>query len=507
MKRLILCCDGTWNNPEQEQGGIPAPSNVYKLYNALAARGADGVEQLKYYHPGVGGEGGVVDKVLGGSLGVGIGRHICSGLHWLARNYREGDAIYLFGFSRGAFTVRSLGGALAVGLPDLEGVDTALGWKIIHLVYEEAYRRQKGLDSPKIRKDWAFFHKRRAVPVRFLGVWDTVGALGIPDDLELLNLLDDKSDWEFHNVKLGKHVATARHAMALDEQRSSFCVTRWSNAEAHPDAKEMWFPGVHADIGGGYQNDDLSNITLLWILEEAAAAGLVYRPGVVASIAGNPNGVLHRSWKGFFEKFRSRPRNIPALVPANAAVIHPSVFERQRSCPISYEPYHPTTVLAPGESVTVDVFARDRWNRTGVCLEAGAAYRFAASGEWQDAKDTCDWRGTDDDKFSIGDLARTASSLLGKLERHEQMDFWITKRVEKLPWFALVGAIANDNGDPGAVGHDGSPVPHQYVLLPAHEKKPLKASQPGYLYCFANDAWGLYENNRGSLQLTITRVS
>jgi len=507
MKRLIVCCDGTWNNPEQEQNGIPAPSNVYKLYNALAMRGDDGVEQLKYYHPGVGGEGGITEKVLGGSLGVGIGRHICSAYHWLARHYQEGDAIFLFGFSRGAFTARSLSGVLFQGLPDLAGVDAADGWKIVHLIYQEAYRKQKGLDSPKIKKEWPFFNQRKPTPIRFVGVWDTVGALGIPDDLELLNLFDNKENWEFHNVKLGKHIATARHAMALDEERSSFCVTRWSNADTHPDAQELWFPGVHADIGGGYLKDDLSNLALKWMLEEAGTAGLGFRAGIAASIKGDANGVLHRSYQGLFEKFRSRPRNIPALVPANAANIHPAVFERQRFSPINYEPYHPTTLLAPGESVTVDVFARERWNRSGVYLEQGAAYRFAATGAWQDARDACDWRGTEDGKFSMGDLARAASSLVGKIEKHEAMDFRITKRVEKLPWFALIGAITNDGGKQGAVNHDGSPVPHQYVLLPEHETKSLKLTKPGYLYCFANDAWALYENNRGSLQLTITRVA
>ena len=87
MKRLVVCCDGTWNNPEQERNGIPAPTNVFKIYNAIADTEKDsGIEQLKYYHPGVGGEGGVKEKILGGAIGVGISRHICSAYHWLGRN-------------------------------------------------------------------------------------------------------------------------------------------------------------------------------------------------------------------------------------------------------------------------------------------------------------------------------------------------------------------------------------------------------------------------------------
>ena len=287
---------------------------------------------------------------------------------------------------------------------------------------------------------------------------------------------------------------------------------RWKNAEEHGDVKEVWFPGVHSDVGGGYAECELANGALLWMMEESRAAGLELRDGIEATIKADALGVLHNSYKGAFAKLRSRPRNIDAIRPENSDRFHESVYLRQKACPISHLPYHPTRLLEVGESLSVDVFAGERWNTTGVYLDKGQSYTFAASGEWQDSKDTCDWRGTEDDKLTFGDALRASSSLLGQFEElfkkitdNESTDFLGTKRVENLNWFVMVGAIANDAGTSHAVRNDGSPVPHQYVALPDYENKPLVIEHPGYLYCFANDVWSLYANNRGSVRLTITR--
>ena len=516
MKRLIVCCDGTWNNPDQEDNGIPAPTNVFKLHNAMLEGDADGVQQLKYYHPGVGGEGGAKDKILGGALGVGVSRHICSAYHWLASHYEEGDHIFLFGFSRGAFTARSIGGFLWQGLLDLNGLAPGEAWERVHTAYQRGYRKPNATSTDWAASDWAFFNDRRPVPVRFIGVWDTVGALGIPDDLELLNLFDNKKKWQFHNTALGDHIQTARHAMAIDEVRSSFSIARWSNAADHGDVKEVWFPGAHSDVGGGYADCELANGALLWMMDEShEAAGLAFREGVRDTIQADPLGVLHNSYKGAFAKLRSRPRNIDAMVPANAGRFHESVFIRQKESPIAHAPYHPTRVLAVDDPpVTVDVFASERWNPTGLYLERGHTYRFSATGEWQDSADTCDWTGTEDNKLTLGDAIRASSSFLGVFEDlfknvtdNKSTDFMGTKRVEDLKWFVLVGAIANDAGTRRAVRNDGSPVPHQYVALPEYKDRNLVIQHPGYLYCFANDVWSLYGNNRGSVQLTIRRTS
>lgn len=511
MKNLVVCLDGTWNNPKQEDNGIPAPTNVVKLYNAVIGDAA-GNGQLKFYHPGVGGEDiGLKAQLLGGMLGDGIERHICSAYHWLGHHYVPGDRIFIYGFSRGAFSARSLAGFLAGGLLDLRSLldqpDEA--WRRVHTAFEQGYRKSAAA-TVWAQDHWPLHHNGGKTPVHFLGVWDTVGALGIPDDIEIINILDDKEEWEFHDTLLGDHVQHARHAMALDERRSSFTITRWENAATHADARELWFPGVHSDVGGGYANCDLSNIALRWMLEESIAYGLGVRPGVIAALREDAAGVLHESYKGIFAKFRSRPRNFPAVITANSNHFHPSVFARQQSSPIEHPPYHsPVTRLEVGQSATVSVFANQHWNQTNIFLEANHEYTFQATGHWKDSNDSCDWCGTEDSTLTKGDVIRMASSFFGKFEelfkKNASRDFYGTKRVESLPWFCLVGAIANDSGAK-ATSNDGSPAPHQYEGLFNHAQQPLKVTHSGYLYCFANDAWAFYENNKGSIQLTVTRT-
>ncbi|HIJ79511.1 MAG: DUF2235 domain-containing protein [Desulfobulbaceae bacterium] len=515
MKRLVVCCDGTWNNPEQEDNGIASPTNVVKIYNALADQGADGVRQLKYYHPGVGGEDtGLLDSIMGGAIGMGITRHICSAYHWLGSNYEENDEIYLFGFSRGAFTARSLGGMLSRGLLDLRHVSPDHSWPRVKKAYEQGYRIEKATLDSWAESGWEFFNQRGKTPIHFIGVWDTVGALGVPDDLEIFNFFDDKEKWQFHDTSLGDNVKHARHAMAMDEVRSCFSVTRWANAARHADALELWFPGVHSDVGGGYADCALANGALQWMMEESARFGLVFRDGIEATIKADPLGVLHNSYRGAFAKLRSRPRNIIAMIPENHHCFHASAIKRQQISPVEHPAYHPTRILEVGESATIDVFADTRWNKTHVYLPQGHQFTFSATGKWQDSKDSCDWKGTENDELTVGDVIRATFSFLGKFEnifrkltKNQSTDFLGTKRVEQLKWFTLVGAITNDVGVNNAVENDGSAVPHQYVSLAAHETEPLQINSPGYLYAFANDVWSLYGNNRGSVQLSIKRVA
>jgi len=513
MKRLVVCCDGTWNNPEQEDNGIIAPTNVVKLYNALADEDSNGIKQLKYYHPGVGGEeSGIIDEILGGALGVGIGRHISSAYHWLGSNYEEGDEIYLYGFSRGAFTARSLGGMLSRGLLDLRGIPSDQSWKRVNKAYKKGYRNNVASIENWAKSDWKFFNNKKKTPIHFIGVWDTVGALGVPDDLEILNFFDDKKKWQFHDTKLGKNVVSARHAMAMDERRSSFSITRWANASKCTDALEVWFPGVHSDVGGGYANSDLSYGALKWMMDESSSKGVAFRKGVEELIYANPLGVMHNSYKGVFSKLRSRPRNIPEVSEINSDKIHSSVFIRKEKSPLEYPLYHRSKILKVGESLSVEIFADTRWNETQLYMDKNQSFTFSATGKWMDSKDVCDWKGTQNDEFTVGDVVRATSSFLGKYEtffkkvlKNQSIDFVGTKRVENMKWFTMVGAIANDSGASNIVTNDGSAVEHQYVDLTQHKKIPLVIKNPGYLYCFANDVWSLYKNNHGSVTLTITR--
>ncbi len=518
MKRLILCNDGTWNTPDQEENGIPAPTNVFKLSNGIAPVDSKCISQLVYYHPRVG-TGGKLDSLLGGVFGSGTDKQIQSAYHWLGSRYELGDEIHVFGFSRGAFVARSLAGFLGRGLLNLKDLSPTESWLRVKTAFDAGYRKhekgEKREDDTRewAEPDWRFSHGTEPTPVRFVGVWDTVGALGVPDDLELLNLLDNPDKWRFHDTNLGRHIQTARHAMAMDEIRASFTVTHWTDCDAHPDAREVWFPGVHSNVGGGYSHSGFSDGALLWMMEQAEAAGVEMRPHVKDSLAPQPLGCMHNSYKAHFAKLRSRPRSMAAMTEANSGLFHDSALKRQQQSPISYPAYHPTRVLQVGESATFEIFADKHWNPTGLYLETGTRLMFAAEGEWQDSRDACDWRGTQDGKFTAGDIARSAGSLIGfaemgwkKLTKNASTDFLGTKRVEEFKWFSLVGAIANDAGKGSVMPNDGSPSPHQYVELSKHTTKPLKIEEPGYLYGFANDAWGLYGNNHGSIHLTVKRV-
>jgi uncharacterized protein (DUF2235 family) len=138
MRNLVVCCDGTWNTPDQRHDGVPVPTNVVRLYNAVAEQDGEGNLQLSYYHTGVGTEGSWWQRIAGGSFGEGLGKNIQSAYKWLGVNYLPGDRIFLFGFSRGAYTVRSLGGMIAsCGLLDLSQVGHGEVWDRVGTAYTE----------------------------------------------------------------------------------------------------------------------------------------------------------------------------------------------------------------------------------------------------------------------------------------------------------------------------------------------------------------------------------
>jgi len=512
VKHLLVCADGTWNTPDQEDNGLPAPTNVVKFRHCVAENktsssrsgGRKKLAQRAYYHPGVGTDGGLIKRTAGGAWGHGLGENIQSAYHWLARSYAPGDAIFLVGFSRGAYTVRSLGGLLnQCGLPDLTGVKSDEGWRRIKTAFKSGYRERK--DRADWAEDWKFHHESKT-PIRFMGVWDTVGALGIPDDLALLNLLDRPANWRFHDTTLGSNVEVARHAVALDEIRSSFTPTLWTSHSDCTDMKQVWFPGVHSDVGGGYAETGLSDGALQWMIQEAKKAGLAFNAALTRQIKPDPLAVLHDSLKGLFEIHRSRPRNTPSIA-SSAGDLHDSAKKRHKSPPISQGPYRTTTHLAVGQSSDVDVFAREHWSYTGLYLEPGK-YRLRATGEWVDGSITCGPKGTADGQFDIREIAHLVGTGIGWIERgwrsatgQDSADFKLTRRHEEWPWFSLIGAVANSDRRPQG---DGSPPPHQTFRIGS--RKTLSLSEGGYLFAYANDAWDFYENNRGSVQLNVERL-
>jgi hypothetical protein len=285
-RRLVLCFDGTWNSVIVES----APSNVVKLASAISTQASNGTDQIVYYNSGVG-SGGPVDRFLGGAFGLGLKSNVQRGLTFLALNYQEGDEIYLFGYSRGAYTARALAGIIGrVGIP-YEISRLANHWSDYCRLGElnaEGRRLGSGqeLDAVKeqIRLVYAQLGPTAIVPtVQCVGVWDTVGAYGIPKGYGPLSLVRRFTSWSqgFRDTQLGSHIKLALHAVALDERRRTFEPTFWTrphfpNGAGAPSpptdqtVEQVWFSGTHANVGGGYADAGLSDLALVWMIARVA---------------------------------------------------------------------------------------------------------------------------------------------------------------------------------------------------------------------------------------------
>lgn len=524
MRWLIVCCDGTWNTPDQEEQGLPSPTNVVRFKNVLKSRDDQGNEQRTYYHSGVGTEGTWWQRLLGGAVGSGLSRNIRSAYHWLARNFTPGDRIALIGFSRGAFTVRSLSGFIhACGLLDLSGLPFDEGHMRVKRAYLQGYRLHQ---TQWNEHQWPRFLAGAVPDIHFLGVWDTVGALGIPDNFALLNLFDNPKTWQFHSLELGEHVQCARHALAADEMRASFTPTRWSPAKDRiQDAQEMWFAGVHGDVGGGYLTCGLSDLALHWMIEEARKQGLAFDEDMLRQIRPDSQAPMHNPLNGLFGRLRTRPRATPPIgAQAHRTDVHPSLADRQQRPPISMAPYRPLSVVG-SQPHHATIWACAHWNPTGLYLEPGT-YRCTVSGQWQGRSIPCGPEGlrhlgplvlcqVKSLRNMIGAAVYLVGSVLGRLELgfrwlagNWQADFWGTRRFERWPWMSLIGIVANDDSlaDDAACepGNDGSPQHHQAVFIGTGTE--FKVRTGGYFYAFANEAWARYPRNHGSVTLTIQRV-
>jgi hypothetical protein len=422
----------------------------------------------------------------------------------LCEHYQPGDQLYFFGFSRGAYTVRSLTGlVMYAGIADIANLSDKETWARIERIFQKGYRRKLEGPADWQHAGWRFAENpQSSLSIRFLGVWDTVGALGIPDDMAVLNLLDIR-EHDFHDTELSSRVTTARHAVALDEIRATFQPTLWTSD--HPDLRQIWFPGVHSDVGGGYAETGLADGALQWMLGEAKAAGLAFNDRMTEQIEPNHHGMLHDSCQGAFSLLPTQPRGVPHL--GQPILFHDSAIRRLEDPPIHQCPYREIREFNETLPMTLDIFSSQPWNHTGIWLEAGIQYHFRAAGEWMDSSIVCGPKGTDDGNFQLGELAQMAGTVLGKAEelfkkisRNRSASFAFTRRHETMPWFALVGAIANGTGIDGKQ----KTIPHESFLIGSECSYTPKKS--GYFYAYANDAWNCYGNNRGRVSLAI-RVS
>jgi len=257
MKRLVVCFDGTWNRPDDKGNS----TNVVKIMRAIRDAAEDGTQQVTFYDKGVG-TGGPIDRFLGGATGRGVGENVRDGYRFLANNYVPGDEVYIFGFSRGAFTGRSLAGFIgACGLLDKHSMGELMRtW--------EFYRTPPHKRSPTEQAEIQGLGQGE-IRIKCVGVWDTVGALGMPvESLKWMN----RGKYAFHDTTLGANIDCALHAMAIDEKRGPFAPTLWQGPEGgHRDrdqiVEQVWFSGVHSNVGGSYEDAGLSDLALDWMIK------------------------------------------------------------------------------------------------------------------------------------------------------------------------------------------------------------------------------------------------
>lgn len=321
-RRLILCLDGTWN----DASGATI-TNIVRLRDmiqpgVLEFDNAPPVEQRIYYDEGVGTGAGAVDRALGGALGLGLGTNVRQAYRFLSQFYAPGDEIFIFGFSRGAFTARSLAGYVgASGLlqpqhctPELE---------------ERAWRNYRTDPKDRFPSEGVALARlcHAQVAIQVLGVFDTVGALGIP--VKRLNGLG-RHWFSFHDARLSSVVKVSLHALAIDEKRGPFSAALWERPfhANNKEVEQVWFPGVHSDVGGGYGEGGIGAIALRWMLDRIDALGrkhdfqLVLRPDL-PPLSVDAAAPLHDSRAGpAWEIDRLRPQirviaqQRPAEIPA-----------------------------------------------------------------------------------------------------------------------------------------------------------------------------------------------
>lgn len=285
-KRIVVCCDGTWLDSD---GDYQTPSNVTRLARAIPPVGLDKsvtphepITQIVFYQNGIGtGSPGLYDKIVGGATGEGLAEHIREAYSFICLNYQDGDEIFLVGFSRGAFTARSIS-----SLINAAGLLTATGLEYFVQVFEDWEFQQKkdfksrwpdlpfkGHKPPVTDPDYQrqLIEKgltRPSIKIKCVAVWDTVGGLGIP----MIGLLPQppSTDFAFVDTRVESNIEYAFQALALDEHRRSFSPTIWDWPHVEPndlkDLKQCWFPGVHSDIGGSYDDTALANLTLAWMV-------------------------------------------------------------------------------------------------------------------------------------------------------------------------------------------------------------------------------------------------
>ncbi len=558
-KNIVICCDGTGNSSSDQEEGKSCTSNVWKFYDALITAPNCSWSQTGFYDSGVGtgtsseskvlkfvgrmlaltgktGDligkfAGILRRLVEAGTGAGISENILDGYSAIVREYQPGDRIYLIGFSRGAYTARCIAGVIRrAGLLKAEYARFAPD-----LIKMYVNRRPDA--EVKLRPEVC--HDSQGVDIEFIGVWDTVASLGLP-----------LWGWWFRPLGFGSNAAFDRdsrpvdcklacQALSMDEKRSQFFVTPFDERPAIPPQivakkiEQRWFRGTHAGVGGGYADTNLSDVSLLWMIERAKHMGLKFEPTKLAAIRANHLGIVHDELvrRPFWKVFGSWPRWFPCDRPTKADGLpgHPGFGSIDQSVMLRAnvargQRPHPTAVqpdelcwLDIGEKVEIKVRADCTWNRSGLILEPGGIYQFdyirGTGGVWRDKEEG-----------ECGPEGQSAAGLVrGALQ--------YAKRDSVARWFELMAYVAVPQRWPlkeKSMGQllkllmvsDPKELTDQHLRLGDAMKHDVRGlgnnlsacilmdrSMPaGMLYTFANDHWLFYRNNSGALVLTVTRL-
>lgn len=327
-KNIVLLSDGTGNSAASS-----TKTNVWRLYEALDLTRGD---QVASFDDGVGTSSFAPLRYLGLALGIGVKRNVLDLYKFLCRTYDPDDRIHVFGFSRGAFTAR-----LLCGLISVQGLARYVSEEQLErdarIVY--ARHRRERFTTPLLMKPFRILRDTLATVIKrpqpsgicarpsiaFLGVWDTVAAYGLP--IDEMTIAVDKWVWpmRFADTNLPAKVEVARHAMALDDERRTFFPIPWTEPERQREwgadvgkdsLVQVWFAGMHADVGGGYPDDRLSFVPLLWMIGEARRYGLRFDEARLQAYeaVASFDGTRHDSRAGVGVAYRYQPRSISQLM-------------------------------------------------------------------------------------------------------------------------------------------------------------------------------------------------
>lgn len=537
-KQIVVCFDGTWNDPTES-------TNVLRLFEALAAGPAtqehvlldaadghggtaaahlqrQGHGLLAFYLEGVGASG-LHESWLDGALGLGLHRRVLQAYLLLSRHYSAGDKLWLFGFSRGAWSARSLAGLMArTGLMTPEQAAAANAFGEAHQRWLHSKRRNEPM--PEGTAYWLAHDEQ---PIRLVGVWDTVGALGVPffNGIKPFDQAE-KQLFDFADLSLSPRVQHGRHALAIDECRQDFTPALWS---PRGGVLQTWFAGAHADVGGGYAQCGLSDVALQWMLDEARQLGLPVdarqlQPSPLPDVLQDRHDESRRP---LWRLRPVEPRQVPGDAPLHASVLDrlqrradwrpaslravPGLSEffhspspvSERLQPLEAEvQWHP---LAVGAEQAATVQAIKAWNATGVRVRSGERYAVTVlpgHDQWHDDDIACGPEG---------------------YASHSRWLRWGegARRVPEAPWFSLIAALHASaslearnphethllTGFAKSFVHDVGEVDEASQLALLGRNGSFETARDGHLYLFANDVAWAYSNNHGCLRLVVHRIA